>query len=145
MSGGQRIYNGKLDCGALEADWRPKYAAILGGGVSVLSADPMVVTGGVSSVCIPTGTVSIAWANTRAPKNVLQTYCIEVTGNGTLTVTIDGESTDYTSADGALKFERKTTAANTDMVFAYAPGEADTGCAILSGFDRASGSVFIFR
>ena len=68
-----------------------------------------------------------------------------MTGNGTLTVTIDGESTDYTSADGALKLERKTTAANTDMVFAYAPGEADTGCAILSGFDRASGSVFIFR
>ena len=87
----------------------------------------------------------VAWTNTRAPRNTLQTYCIEVTGNGTLTVTIDGESTDYTSADGALKLERKTTAANTDMSFAYQPGENDAGCAILSGFERASGSVVIFR
>ena len=68
-----------------------------------------------------------------------------VMGNGTLTVTIDGESTDYTSADGALKLTRKTTVANTVMSFAYQPGENDVGCAILSGFERASGSTIIFR
>ena len=144
--GGQRIYNGSLDAGALEADWRPRYAADMGGaaGLVVTEASPEVVED-AGRVCISNGTVTVAWANTRAPRKTLQTYCIEVTGNGTLTVTVDGESTDYTSADGALKLERKTTAANTDMVFAYAPGEEDTGCAILSGFDRASGSVVIFR
>ena len=144
--GGQRIYNGRLDAGALEADWRPRYAADMGDpvGLVVTEASPEVVED-TGKVCISNGTVVVAWTNTRAPRNTLQTYCVEVTGNGTLTVTIDGESTDYTSADGALKFERKTTAANTDMVFAYAPGEEDTGCAILSGFDRASGSVVIFR
>ena len=146
LLGGQRIYNGRLDAGALEADWRPRYAADMGGaaGLVVTEASPEVVED-AGRVCISNGTVVVAWANRRAPKNVLQTYCIEVTGNGTLTVTIDGESTDDTSADGALKLERKTTAANTDMVFAYAPGEEDTGCAILSGFERASGSVFIIR
>ena len=146
ISGGQRIYNGRLDAGALEADWRPTYATRLGGlGLTVLTADPMVVTGEVASVCIPTGAVTMAWANIRAPRPVRQTYCVEVTGTGTLTVTIDGESTTYTSADGALKLTRKTTDANTDMVFAYEPGEADTGCAILSGFERTSGNIFRFR
>jgi len=49
------------------------------------------------------------------------------------------------AADGALKLMRKTTDSNTDMVFAYEPGEADTGCAILSGFERTSGNIFRFR
>jgi hypothetical protein len=30
--GGQRIYNGHLDIGAVEFDWRPVYARILGNG-----------------------------------------------------------------------------------------------------------------
>ena len=146
ISGGQRSYNGILDAGALEADWRSTYAKLLGGqGLTVLTADPMVVTGEVASVCIPTGTVTMAWANIRAPRSVRQTYCVEVTGNGTLTVTIDGESTDYTSADGALKLTRKTMAANTDLSFAYQPGENDTGCAVLSGFERFSGTTLCFR
>ena len=146
MSGTQRIYNGKLDIGALEADWRPTYATLLGGpGLTVLTADPMVVTGAVASVCIPTGTVTMAWANTRAPRPVRQTFGLEVTGTGTLTVTVDGETATYTSADGALKLTRKTTAANTDMVFAYEPGADDTGCAILFGFERYSGTTLCFR
>ena len=146
ISGGQRIYNGRLDAGALEADWRPTYAKLLGGqGLTVLTADPTVVTGEVASVCIPTGTVTMAWANIRAPRPARQTYCVEVTGTGTLSVTVDGETTTYTAADGALKLMRKTTESNTDMVFAYEPGEADTGCAILSGFERTSGNIFRFR
>ena len=146
ISGGQRIYNGKLDAGALEADWRPTYARLLGGqGLTVLSASPAVVTGEVASVCIPTGTVTMAWANIRAPRPVRQTYGVEVTGTGTLTVTVDGETTTYTVADGALKLTRKTTAANTDMVFAYEPGADDTGCAILFGFERYSGTTLCFR
>jgi len=146
LSGGQRIYNGKLDAGAFEADWRPTYATRLGGlGLTVLAASPEVVTGAVASVCIPTGAVTIAWANTRAPRPVRQTYGIEVTGTGTLTVTVDGETTTYTAADGALKLTRKTTAANTDMVFAYEPGADDTGCAVLSGFERFSGTTLCFR
>ena len=49
------------------------------------------------------------------------------------------------SADGALKLTRKTTDANTDMVFAYEPGSDDTGCAILFGFERYSGTALCFR
>jgi len=60
-------------------------------------------------------------------------------------VTVDGETTTYTAADGALKLTRKTTAANTDMVFAYEPGADDTGCAVLSGFERFSGTTLCFR
>ena len=146
ISGVQRIYNGQLDAGALEADWRPAYARLLGGqGLTVLTASPEVVTGAVASVCIPTGTVTMAWANIRAPRPVRQTYGLEVTGTGTLTVTVDGETATYTSADGALKLTRKTTAANTDMVFAYEPGADDTGCAILFGFERYSGTTLCFR
>ena len=146
LLGGQRIYNGQRDIGALEADWRPTYATRLGGpGLTVLSASPEVVTGAVSSVCIPTGTVTMAWANIRAPRPVRQTFGVEVTGTGTLTVTVDGETATYTAADGALKLTRKTTDAETALSFVYQPGEEDTGCAILFGFERYSGTTLCFR
>lgn len=39
---GQRIYNGAIDVGAVEADWRPAYSAALGANVIVTNASPMV-------------------------------------------------------------------------------------------------------
>ena len=41
-AGGQRIYNGTLDVGAFECDFRPVYAAALGGKVTVEHADSAV-------------------------------------------------------------------------------------------------------
>ena len=41
-AGSQRIYNGKLDAGAYEFDFRPVYAAALGRNVTVDQADPSV-------------------------------------------------------------------------------------------------------
>ena len=40
--GGQRVYNGRLDIGAFEADWRGRYGRDIGSRMDVLSVSPSV-------------------------------------------------------------------------------------------------------
>ena len=46
VDGGQRVYNGRVDIGAYEYDWRADFAAAIGGGVTVSQASPKVVLSG---------------------------------------------------------------------------------------------------
>ena len=144
--GGQRVYNGAIDIGAVEADWRSRYRAILGaGGLTVSAADPQV-TEDAGAVLISGGTLSATWANARAPKSVQLVGTVQVTGNGTLTVKVDGETMwTLTAADGVVALRLRTTSPLTSWVFEYAPGESDTGGARLSGFSRQIGITMNFR
>ena len=100
FAGGQRIYNGTIDCGAGEFDWRGTYAKVLGGKQSaveavssnVVTADDlkslalgadavlrMTVLTGVSGMCSfsPSGTVSVKLnGNELAP--IADEYSFEV-------------------------------------------------------------------
>ena len=144
--GGQRVYNGAIDIGAVEVDWRPRYRAILGaGGLTVTAADPQVAED-AGAVLIPGGSLSATWANARAPRSVHLVGMAQVTGNGTLTVKVDGETMwTLTAADGAVALRLRTTSSLTSWAFEYAPGESDTGGARLSGFSRQIGITMNFR
>lgn len=60
--GNPRRSNGGMDIGAVETDWRPRYAADLGRRVTVTSADWTVVEGESGTVRLPDGaTLSAEW------------------------------------------------------------------------------------
>ena len=50
-----------------------------------------------------------------------------------------------TSADGDQTFQFFSTAALEELAFAYAPGEGDTGAALLSAFGANQGLTIILR
>ena len=145
LAGGQRVYNGAMDIGCFEFDWRPKYAAILGKGLAVTAASPEVYAVGESAVAVPSGSLETGWSNATGKKRGY-TGTMRVTGNGTLTVTRNGEAfRTVTSADGEQAFQFFSTAALEELLFAYAPGENDDGAALLSGFALGDGFMLILR
>jgi len=123
--GGQRIYNGTLDIGAVEYDWRDDYARMLGGNFAHVSkASSNVVTSSVDSVVIGSGELDISLANNTG-LNVRYTLPVEVTGGGTLTVTNNGETLAVlTAADGATSLVFKNRLAANNLVFAYDGSDA---------------------
>ena len=145
LAGGQRVYNGAMDIGCFEFDWRPKYAADLGKGVTVASASPEVFEGVGGVVTLPGGLLEAGWSNAAGKKRGYS-GTMRVTGNGTLTVTRSGEAfRTVTSADGEQTFQFFSTAALEELAFAYAPGENDDGAALLSGFAVGNGFMLILR
>ena len=93
--GVRRFYNGALDVGAYEHDWRPDYRAVLGNPshLALLEASPYVVRGtGGTSVDIPDEAVLQC---VIAPSlDTVPFMCIveaETTGAGELTVSVNGE------------------------------------------------------
>ena len=145
LAGGQRVYNGAMDIGCYEFDWRPKFAADLGKGVAVASASPEVFEGAGGVVTLPGGSLEAGWSN-AAGKQRGYSGTMRVTGNGTLTVTRNGEAfRTVTSADGEQTFQFFSSAALEVLAFAYAPGENDDGAALLSGFAVGNGFMVILR
>ena len=123
--GGQRIYNGALDVGAVEYDWRKDFAQMLGGGMaSVNVASSSVVTSSVDSVSIRAGELDMTLAGGTG-LNVRYTIPVEVVGNGTLTVTNNGvQLAALTSSDGATSLVFKNRLAANNLVFAYDGSDA---------------------
>jgi len=141
--GVQRVFNGARDLGALDADWRPRYAKTLGGrGITVAAADPSV-TEADGAVRIPEGSLELSW---RTPEDRLLTHFmgLAVTGDGTLSVGKDGmplaEVTGETS--GVHRFRASGTAA---MSFAFAPGDSAEEYAEIGGFSAPIGTMVSIR
>ena len=145
LAGGQRVYNGAMDIGCFEFDWRPKYAAILGKGLTVTAASPEVYAVGESAVAVPGGSLEAAWANGNGGRREFSGL-MNVTGTGTLTTARGGETfATLTSADGEQMFKFFSGEALEELVFAYEPGEGDTGAALLSSFAASQGLTIILR
>jgi hypothetical protein len=142
--GGQRVYNGALDIGAVEYDWRDDYARMLGGNFAHVSkASSNVVTSSVDSVVLGSGELDISLANNTG-LNVRYTLPVEVTGGGTLTVTNNGETLAVlTAADGATALVFKNRLAANDVVFAY--GGSDAGVNIGKFGIKVPNLVISFR
>ena len=142
-SGAQRVFNGARDLGALEADWRPRYAKTLGGrGIEVVAADPAVVeTAG--AVRVPEGNVELVW---RTPEGrvIPHTMGMTVSGGGTLSVDKDG--TAFAAVTEATSGSRTFDAAGVvALSFSYAAGDAVAGYAELSGFSAPLGFMLHVR
>lgn len=130
VAGTQRIYNGRMDAGCYEYDWRGEYTAALG--VTVTKADPQVVeTAG--GVLVKDGTLLYAFPKNMSGANARYEVPFTVTGTGVLSVSINGEPIgQYTSAAGSQTLEFKNAVVENRMTFAYQPGSADDGGALLS-------------
>ena len=128
--GVQRTYNGARDIGAFEYDWRKDYAADLGGLAKVGKADPQVVeTNG--KVLVKDGEIALAFAP-YSGRTAKYDIPLEVTGTGTLTVKAgDTAIATYTATDGARTLRVRDADTGSDYAFAYEPGDADEGGALI--------------
>lgn len=149
LRGFQRVMNGRRDIGAYEADWRGHYASTLcsvANALEIDAASPGVVKEG-ATVTIRSGSLEGTWYNATG-KNVLCDMPVHVTGNGVLTVTLDGETLGtVTSSDGQARIAFTDKAPERSLVFTYVPGENDEGKAVIGGFTRSrlAGLVFTVR
>ena len=144
LGGGQRVYNGRRDIGAFEADWRGTYARDIrsSGRIAVAAAGPMVVESAEKTVRIPSGQELVAGvaASAKPPSHLLR---VRVTGAGTLTVTRGGETVGaFTSADGVAELPVAWPASGGELAFAYS--ESD-GYAEILGADSLTGFQLRFR
>ena len=146
ISGLQRVMNGEMDIGAMEADWRPVYARYIGGkSLSVTNVSPEVYANASKEVCLPSGEIGgvVSGSSLRSHKF---TVVFRVTGTGTFNIYLDG------TLAGSYVFSEDTQNAtfmrSTDsfgMRLEYVPGAGDTGMAIVSEARLAAGTCIHLR
>ena len=140
LYGTQRIYNGRLDAGVAEFDWRDVYARRLGRTVAVSAASPEVqkVAGGL---LIPGGGLSGA---VTADGGYVLSGCVY--GSGTLVLSVGGEVVGtYLSDDGSFAASLPRMVAGTLWRLEYEPGDGDVGGAMVSRFAASGGLSIIVR
>jgi hypothetical protein len=145
--GGQRVYNGAIDIGAMEADWRARYAATLGArGLEVVSADPQVVDAGDGRIRMSEGSIVMNWVNRQSPRTVKMSGTVEVADAGVLGLSVNGVTRgQYDADDGAAGFIVECGDEASEFKFTYTPPEEGSGSALLSSFRRLAGTVLIVR
>ena len=105
VDGGQRIYNGKIDAGCCEFDWRPAYARMIGGRLATVAAvSPEVVRrADGKAVTLVDGTALEIELAKRRSGAVRYLIAVEVAGAGTLTVLRGGEPFKAFTAQGGVE------------------------------------------
>ncbi|MDD4016642.1 MAG: DUF1565 domain-containing protein [Kiritimatiellae bacterium] len=145
--GGQRIYDGVIDIGAVEYDWRGEYKKDIAprAEMVVSNATPMVYESG-SAVRVPTNSsVTVVWTRETADKAFVALDAA-VTGTGTLNVYCDGSLVGTRDASGSGEMSFGVTGSSNVFVFEYVAGESDTGYAELRDFSPADkGFIMLFR
>lgn len=140
LTGFPRVTNGtRSDIGALEGDWRVRYASDLGRRLKVASASPAVVESPSRSVVLADGTaLTASYAGDGRSHRYLLRFM--VAGDGALTVTANGVPQVYgpSSEMYSVSFEN---ALDCDVSFAY----AGDGYAELIGASRIDGMVVTVR
>lgn len=148
LHGTPRVLNAALDVGAVEYDWRTDYAAAISANArsSVSAASPAVQLT-ADGVKIPDGTLVFNRTNRTEGRNSEGKFVFEVTGNGTLTLTVDGVAVgSWTQADGEVAQQFSyLTAARNDFAFTYEPGAGDTGAAYVKSFASCNGAAILLR
>lgn len=145
LSGAQGVMNGARDLGALEADWRPKYAADLDGRCTVSAVSPEIRENAEGHVYLPSGTLEGTFAATS--KATRRNLGVRVTGNGLLTVTVAGEVVGEFTANGGdvQNMMLALSTAGDAFSFAYVPGKNDVGGAEIVECSRLVGSSIVIR
>lgn len=145
LSGFQRMMNGKIDVGALEADWRGEYAKLLdgfGNRINVTSATSDVTTNdvnSVSSVALVDGeSISLEWWN--AEPFARRSGKAYVTGEGMLTILRNGvEFATYKASSSPVEFSIPT---GNEELFDFTFSFSGEGSANIYNFAAAKGTLF---
>ena len=114
--GGQRVYNGTVDIGCGEFDWRPAFSSVLGATVASAS----------SGVKLSDGVIRLSDGDTLSaayvgPVGKTSRAFAQVTGSGTLKIVEDGD--DFATVDEAdglkeMKFRPSSEVTSFDYAFA---------------------------
>lgn len=100
----QRVYNGRLDIGACEYDWRRDYCARLGCGGAKMTYVSPEVEDAESYLSIPSGArIDFAWGATRKGTGK---FTADVSGDGMLSMDLDGaRACEIAAVDGIVDFK----------------------------------------
>ena len=101
--GGQRIYNGRLDIGATEADWRARYGRDIHARATVLSVDSAVVEQADGTVRIPEGASLDAALRSRSSGGNDLTIKFRVADGGTALLTLNGAEQTLAAGDHEIR------------------------------------------
>lgn len=144
LSGGQRVMNGRMDAGALEADWRPTYADCLGNGnLSVTSVSPEVHTDDGRRVIVPNGSLECTLSFAGDGCSMFSAD-FEIAGSGVLNFYVDGDiAGSYSSGRHRARFPR--TSEKVSVKVEYCPSSGDAGAAFLYSIRQVAGTVVLFR
>ena len=144
LAGTRRVLNSTIDIGAYEYDWGVPWAKALGSRRLTIDDMPSGAALVGNRLAFAEGTVLMTWE--KGTTNAPYIYNVRVTGNGTLTVTVNGETAgSYTAADGAQELRFTSDLAANALQFVYVSGDGDTGGAELYGFSHTSGFTISFR
>ena len=138
LSGGQRIYNGTVDIGAFEYDWRGDFASrISKRNLTVVAADPGVVTNGTAAISIPSEcSVTIDWDLLESGP---YSFRVAATGAG-VTVLRDGVAMSG-DADGIYRFGHEGERTTTQIVISC----DNSSSAVIDSFRTNRGFILSFR
>ena len=139
--GGQRVYNGTVDIGAVEADWRDQYAADISGkhAFSVTAATPDVVeTAGV--VRLPAGaSLDAAWRGGGLGTKSY-TVTLHLAADSAATVMLNGEPLATCTTEGLHELKFCNPLELNALTFSCTSGTAE----ILSS-ERVCGMKIVIR
>ena len=144
---GQRIYNGIVDIGAFEHDWRPDFAGCLtkSSKLDVVRADPNVTIRECGGVEIAIGsTLDCKWVNGRKHLSTYS-FCAKVDGLGALSCKCNGaEVCCVRAVDGEVRFEFHNDCDVNELEFSYS---GESGLASVYDLTRRSdmGIILIVR
>ena len=141
IRGGQRVYNNALDIGAVEADWRAKYAAdISGERAFVVTAASPEVEESAGVVQLPAGTTLTAQWRNSGLRNRNYAVALRLAEDSSVTVMLNGEILSTCSAAGTHELKFNNALALNALSFVCTSGGAE----ILSG-DSLVGTIVTFR
>ena len=142
-AGTQRIYNGTVDIGCYEYDWRADYVADLGVKVPAAAPGVVEVTAG-QSVRLGSGEMDLLFTGGDPLLATQYTIPVTVQGAGTLTATLNGEVlTNLTSAAGAASIVFRNRETSNSLVLTYDGN--DEGALVAHTSLKRNSTVMIFR
>ena len=143
LAGNPRAVNGsRMDIGCYEADWKGRYASNLGSRLSVVEASPAVYETESRTVALVDGTKVTLDLRGISGRTVRQVVSFKVTGEGVLTLKVNGVEYNYYTENGTVQtFMNSTAAASTEYAFSF----AGTGTAELLNCSNGIGMSLVIR
>lgn len=140
LTGFRRVMNAKRDCGALEADWGPRYAQDIAGRWLKVDASSMVCESEDGTVIIPDGASLTATWPGRGATEIAHRLVFRVSA-GTLTLTVNGERHVFSASPDEQVFEFSSALAQNGLTASV----SDDGSAELVSFRRNVGLMLLVR
>ena len=114
--GGQRVYNGARDCGALEADWRGRYGRDIGRCFSVQSASTEVTEGTGDVVRVPEGATLAGSLQSKGGRPYDVQLSFAVSSGGTARFAIGAAETVFGEGPHEIRIQVGATPTTVDIV-----------------------------